>query len=234
MKKGIILSAFLVAIAITSAFSISRSSDRKTRDVKDFTKVSFGVPGNLYINFGPEFKVVLEGEDNAIDNIITQVSGGKLTIRKENWHMGMDKSVDIYITMPALEGLGVSGSGKAEIKEAVKAKDLELNVSGSGKLYTADVMADALECGISGSGDIIIQGSGDVANAEIGVSGSGNFSGESLKIGSADVHISGSGNCNCNVTGSLKASVSGSGNVTYIGNPKVDARVSGSGKVRSK
>ena len=36
--------------------------------------------------------------------------------------------------MPELNGLGVSGSGKAEIKDAVKTDDLNLSVSGSGKI----------------------------------------------------------------------------------------------------
>ena len=45
------------------------------------------------------------------------------------------RKLHVYITMPELNGLGVSGSGKAEIKDAVKAEDLDLSVSGSGKLY---------------------------------------------------------------------------------------------------
>ena len=61
------------------------SLTKETRNVTDFTKVSFGVSGNLYINFGPEFKVVLEGEKRYLDDIITEVSGGKLVIKKENW-----------------------------------------------------------------------------------------------------------------------------------------------------
>ncbi|HPT20455.1 MAG TPA: head GIN domain-containing protein [Bacteroidales bacterium] len=234
MKKAMIFSAFIVATLMVMGFSGNQPSNKETRNVKDFTRVAFGIPGDLYVNFGSDYKVILEGDKDILDNIITQVSGGKLVIKEDNWHIRMDKKVTIYITMPALEGLSVSGSGKAVIKDAVKAKELDFSVSGSGKIYTADVTADALDCSISGSGDIILQGSGAISDAEIGISGSGNYTGESLKIGTADISISGSGSCLCNVTGSLKAGVSGSGNVTYIGNPKVDARVSGSGKVRSR
>ena len=235
MKRGIILSAFILAISVLSGFAMGQSTVKETRAVKDFTKVSFGVAGNLYINIGPEFKVVLEGDKKDLEEIITDVSGGRLVIKKDNnWRFNFNDKVTIYITMPELKGLGVSGSGKAEIKDAVKVEDLDLSVSGSGKIFTTDLMVSKLGCSISGSGDIVPGGSGTASKADISISGSGNYEGGALKIESAEIHISGSGNCSCNVTESLRASVSGSGNVTYEGNPKVDAHVSGSGKVRSK
>ena len=237
MKRLLILSALILVITVSTGIAANQSDDKETRNVSGFTKVSFGIAGNLYINFGPEFKVVLEGDKKYIDDVITEVSGGKLVIKMENWRMNnwrMNEKVTVYITMPELNGLGVSGSGKAEIKDAVKTGDLYLNVSGSGKLYISDITASALDCGISGSGDIILGGEGNCSKANISISGSGNYMGESFKIGTAEIHISGSGNCTCNVTESLRASVSGSGNVTYEGNPKVDAHVSGSGKVRSR
>lgn len=239
MKRRIILSLIILAIAVSESFASAQSVEKETRDVSEFTKVSFGVSGNLYINIGSAFKVVLEGEKRYVEDIITEVSGGKLVIKRENWRMNnwrmnMNEKVTVYITMPELKCLGVSGSGNAEIKDAIKTDDLNLSVSGSGKLYSTDITVSNLSCSISGSGNIILGGSGSSSRADISVSGSGNYNGETLKIGSAEIHISGSGNCRCNVTESLRASVSGSGNVTYEGNPRLDAHVSGSGKVRSK
>jgi hypothetical protein len=237
MKRVIYLSALIFAVTVSAGLASNQSDVKETRNVSGFTKVSFGVAGNLYINIGPEFKVILEGEKKYIDDVITDVSGGKLVIKNENWKMNnwrMNEKVNVYITMPELSGLGVSGSGKAEVKDAIKTSDLGLNVSGSGKIYISDLTVSNLSCGISGSGDIILNGSGSCSKADISISGSGNYDGAPLKIGTAEIHISGSGNCSCNVTESLMASVSGSGNVTYEGNPKIDAHVSGSGKVRSK
>jgi hypothetical protein len=234
MKRGRVLSVIIAAMTLTSGFLNGQPVVKETRNLSAFTKVSFGVSGNLYINSGSEFKVVLEGEKAILEDIVTEVSSGKLVIKKDNWGLNMNDKVTVYITMPEIKGVGVSGSGRAEIKDAVKADNLDLSVSGSGKLYVSNIVASDLNCGISGSGDIIVTGSGDVVKADISISGSGNYTGESLKIGSLGISISGSGNCTCNVTESLKASVSGSGNVNYSGNPKIDARVSGSGHVRSK
>jgi len=235
MKKGIILSVVILAMVVSTGFSANQSGEKETRNVSGFTKVSFAVSGNLYINIGPDFKVILEGDKDVLREILTEVSNGKLVIKKDNWRFNMNEKVTVYVTMPEITGLGVSGSGKAEIKDAVKSADMSLNVSGSGKLYTTNLVVSNLDCNISGSGDIMIGGNGSASKADISISGSGNYSGEQLKIGSADIHISGSGDCTCNVTESLKAGISGSGNINYFGNAaKVDTRVSGSGHVRSK
>jgi hypothetical protein len=234
MKRGIFLSVFVAAMTIATGFTNGQSVVKETRDLKGFTKVSYGVSGNLYINSGPDFKVVLEGEKALLDDIVTEISAEKLVIKKENWRLNMNEKLTVYITMPQLTALGVSGSGKAEIRDAVKTEDLSLSVSGSGKIFTTDITITSLKCSISGSGDISLGGNSNINEADISISGSGNYMGDSAKIGSMEITISGSGSCSCNVTESLKASVSGSGSVTYLGNPKVDARVSGSGHVRSK
>jgi len=233
MKRNIKIYSFVLLLVLVSGFAMGQSTVKENRNESGFTKVSFGISGNMYISIGNEFNVTLEGDKNDLEDIITEVSAGRLVVKKENWRMNFNEKVNVYITMPELEGLGVSGSGKAEIKDAVKTDDLSLSVSGSGKLYTSEVSVSDLKCSISGSGDIIL-GGGNASRADLSISGSGNYTGETTKLGTVDISISGSGNCVVNVTELLKAGVSGSGDVTYIGNPKVDARVSGSGKIRSR
>jgi hypothetical protein len=233
MKNLFISVSLLIAMILSCSAALSQT--KETRDVKDFTKVSFGVAGNLFIKIGPQFNLVIEGDKNILEKIETEVSGGRLIIKKENWKMSFnDEKITVNITMPELEGLSVSGSGKAQIMDPVEADNLNLGVSGSGKLITSNLNVDNLDCGISGSGDIILGSGGSIDNGDISISGSGGFSGEEIEIDHLEISVSGSGNCICKVGDSLEASVSGSGNVTYIGNPKVDARVSGSGHVRSR
>jgi hypothetical protein len=222
---------FLVIISLVYGFTAGQGV-KETRDLKGFTSVGFGIAGNLYVNIGPQFKVELEGDKDDIDEVVTEISGNRLQIKHENWRFQFREKVNVYVTMPEIDGLGVSGSGKAEIVDAVKGKDLDLRVSGSGNLYTANLTVENLECGISGSGSIKLR-EGAVTDADISISGSGNFNGEMVKCETMEVHVSGSGNCTCQVMESLEAAVSGSGNITYKGNPRIDARVSGSGRVRS-
>lgn len=235
MKKEIISTAFIVTLLLTSSSSFGQASVKESRDVDNFTRVSFGVPGNLYIKVGPTFRFEIEGTRRVLDEIETEVSGDRLAIKLDNWRFSFNnEKVTVNITMPEVEGLSVSGSGKAEMLDAIEADDLDLSVSGSGRLQVGGLNADRLKSSISGSGDIILSGPGSVDNGEISISGSGGFNGEAVEIDHLHISVSGSGDCYCKVGDSLDAGISGSGNVTYSGNPKVNARVSGSGHVRSR
>ncbi len=228
---------FSASLLVASLFICEDSygQTRENRDVSGFSHVGFNISGKLFIKAGPQFSLVLEGPAGNLNDIETKVSGDRLVIRKQNWRSSFrDEKVTVNLTMPQIEGLSVSGSGRAEISGPVEADQLSMAVSGSGKIIAADLEADRLECAISGSGNIIVGSGGSADKGEISITGSGSFSGENVRVAHLDVSVSGSGNCLCHVTGTLNAKVSGSGSVIYAGDPKVDARVSGSGRVRSK
>ncbi len=236
MKGSFVAAALITIMQFNTLVSDGQDIVKETRSVRDFDRVSFGVAGSLYIMTGPEFRLEIEGDRRVVGNTEIQVRDGRLVIRNFNNNFGFrgDQKVIINLTMPAIKGIAVSGSGVAEVREAVSADGLDLSVSGSGKLKVPSVEADRLECSISGSGDIIIEGRGSVDNAEISISGSGSYTGELTEIDHLLVKVSGSGSCYCNAGDSLEASISGSGSIVYSGNPKINARVSGSGKVRSR
>jgi len=232
MMKRLVL--FFVVAGLVTGIAAGQSVNKETRNIKGFSRVSLGIAGNLKINIGPEFSVVLEGSRNDLEAVITELTDNRLIIKQENWRFNLKDKVNVYITMPEIEGLSVSGSGSAEILDDVKEADrLRLSVSGSGKIFTAGLVVDNLESDISGSGDIIIGSEGNADQAEISISGSGSYRGEDFEIDHLEISVSGSGSCYCKVGDSLEARISGSGNVTYEGKPRVDARVSGSGHVRS-
>ena len=215
MKKTI-YPAFLLVVFILST-SIASCQSKETRNVRGFNRIGFGISGDLFIRIGPEFSLVLEGDRDDIEDVVTEVSGDRLTIKKDSWHFSFrDEKVTVYVTLPELEALGVSGSGNARIMDDLESDELSLGVSGSGKIFTTGLSVDNFECGISGSGDVILGSSGSIDQGEISISGSGGFSGEEIEIDNLEVRIS------------------GSGNVTYLGNPRVNAAVSGSGRVRSR
>lgn len=234
MKKIMLIAIQIIVTVLISAYTIGQAMERETRSISGFKEVNFGVSGNLYVKIGDDFQVVIETNRKFLAAIITEVRDGRLIVRKNNYGLFNNEKVNVYITMPEIKGLAVSGSGKAQIEDVVKNENLDLSVSGSGKILAADINTGNLKCRISGSGNIVPEGNREVSKGDIFISGSGNFLGEGIKIENLKVAISGSGNCKCNVSESLEAIVSGSGNVNYTGNPRINARVSGSGHVRSK
>jgi hypothetical protein len=233
MKRVTYYCVIVTTLFLATGNIFGQSGVKETRDVSDFTGVNFGVAGNLYIKVGSSFKVVLEGESKYISDIETVVRDGKLIIRRESYHMFSNEKVDVFITMPEIKSLGLSGSGRAAIEGTVKTEVLKLSVSGSGKISIPEVILKEMICSISGSGDINLEG-GEATNADLSISGSGSYAGENTVIKNLETRISGSGNCSCNVSESLNASISGSGNVIYSGNPKMNVHSSGSGHVRSR
>ena len=234
MKKVIYMSVIVAGVILATTNLFGQSTEKETRNVSGFTEIGFGIAGNLYVKIGHEFNVVLEGDKKYLSEIETIVRNDRLVIRNNNYRLFNNEKADVYITLPELKGMGVSGSGVAQLENSINNESLELNVSGSGKILVNDVVTGKLSSSISGSGDVILKGSGEIGKGDISISGSGSFSGLTVSYKNLQVHISGSGNCTCKVTESLNASISGSGNVNYYGNPKVDARVSGSGHVRSR
>lgn len=231
MKK-LLSSAFLLLLLISAA--TAQDTYKETRNVTGFDEVSFCLAGEVYISLGQEFKVVLEGDREYLDEVETKVSGSELVIKRDSWVNFNNEKVIVRITMPALNGIDVSGSGKVMVAEPLKSDDFEADISGSGKIYLKEVTMGDVEFDISGSGSFVIEGAGSMNSLEVDISGSGSYKGESTKIGTFEAHISGSGSCDCHVTEMLRASISGSGSVWYSGNPKIDASISGSGKVRTK
>jgi hypothetical protein len=224
------ITSFLALTAIVMfAFVGQSNAQKESRRVDEFSKVSFGISGNLYIKQGSQQSVELRGDD--LDEVETDVSNGKLRIKytKSGWNWNRDR-VDVYITIRKLEGLALSGSGKVYGESLFKTDDLDLSVSGSGDLEL-DIDADNVETGISGSGGVEL--TGNAGSHEISISGSGKLNAEDLETENYDIRISGSGSCRIYATKEIDASVSGSGSIYYRGDPdKVHASTSGSGKVK--
>ncbi|MEP5613439.1 MAG: head GIN domain-containing protein [Cyclobacteriaceae bacterium] len=224
----------LSTLLILTAISINVSAQRRTIDVSNFSEFSFAVSGNVYLTQGSEEKVEVECSDEIFDKLEFDLSGDRLTIRKDrnwNWRDGFrDSELDVYITMKDIERLTVSGSGSISSENQLSTDDLRLSVSGSGDMEL-DLNSSEVDIRISGSGSIRLDGTADKTEASI--SGSGKVKAEDMKSRIFEASISGSGNCYVYATEEVRAKISGSGSVYYNGNPeRVNSNASGSGKVK--
>jgi len=221
----------LLLISVLS-IGVSYAQSREERDLEDFTGIGFSVAGTLVLEQGNTFSVVLEGDDDYIEEIETTVQGNMLVISHDRWisFSRNNRKLTVYVTMPVVEELNVSGSGSILAEGSVRAEDLDMSVSGSGNIRLSDLTAESAGCSISGSGSLELKGS--ASTGKLSISGSGKYRGDSFRLNGLNVNISGSGTCSTLVEDKLVARVSGSGDVYYSGNPSVDARISGSGKVR--
>lgn len=230
--KRILVSAVILLLA--AQISQAQTTQTEKRDHRGFSKVAFALSGDVMISLGNTYSVELEGDRDYLREVETEVVGDELRIRRDKWFDSGNKKVTVRITMPAIEGISVSGSGKVTVSDPLRGDELDVAISGSGRALLRDVALGEVECSISGSGSLNIDGNGTIRELELSISGSGGYQGETTGINVLEARISGSGSCNCNVKEMLRASISGSGSIIYSGNPKIDASVSGSGKVRMR
>ncbi len=224
----------LLTFCLAFALIISAEAQKRTVNVGDFSELSLGIPGNLYLKQGNTTSVEIECDDDDFEDIEFKMNGDRLSITKEgkwSWKDGWNNSdVTIYVIMREIEELTVSGSGNIQGKGSLDVENIDLAVSGSGDIEL-DLSGSELEARISGSGSISLSGSAKAATAII--SGSGKVKAEDMTVSSFEARISGSGNCYITATDEIEASISGSGSVYYDGNPdRVISNSSGSGKVK--
>jgi hypothetical protein len=201
----------------------------EARNVSGFTRVVQASVGNVTIDQGEE-SLRIEAEDNLIPLLEFVVSGRTLRIQtRQAVTIVPTKPINIYITMPEIDGLSVPGLGHIRAGE-LETGNMSVDISGAGNVDIEQLRADRLDVKISGLGSLSVAG-GAVDAQEIGISGSGSYDGLDLPSNEATVRISGLGSARVHVTGTLHATVSGSGSIRYVGNPRVEKRVTGLGNV---
>ncbi|NQU55200.1 MAG: DUF2807 domain-containing protein [Bacteroidetes bacterium] len=232
MKVRILFfSVFILGVFLfNSAFA-----EGEERNVPTFSEVGLRIPAKVYIEEGKKQSVKIIAKSSTLKEIITEVKGRTLNIKFPNtnyfWKKFEPGKIEIYITMPEIDGLSVSGSGDIIAKD-IETRILELAVSGSGNIIIDELDAKRVSSTISGSGDIIIKDGGVADDLSVSISGSGNVKAIGFEVNDVVVRVSGSGNCSVFSNGSIKARVAGSGDVIYKGNPSIDSSVAGSGRVK--
>ncbi len=227
----------MILILLTAGFliqgcdenCISESGPMVSREItlNDFNSFTLMGSANVYLEQGPVQSVRIEGASNVIDLINRDVRGGHWDIYNRECIKNL-RELNIYITIPDVEYIGLSGSGRIIGQNTISAEDINLVLSGSGEI-SVDLIADDIDNSISGSGDINL--SGTVDHASLKTSGSGSYRTFGLETRSANINITGSGNAQVHVTDALDVIISGSGSVYYSGSPQLSVSITGSGQV---
>jgi len=204
------------------------AQNKETRKLADFDRLSVGESIDLVIEAGNENKALVEVRGAEIEDVLTEVNAGKLSIQIKR---GIYRSTDIrvYVTYKKLNSIKVSSSASLKARSVLKSKDLRIKVSSSGRA-NLDVEADELQVAVSSSGRLTLNG--NVKKQTVDVSSSGRYAAFDLKSEFLEADVSSSGRAEVYVTKEINANASSSGRITYKGNPdKVIADNSSSGRV---
>jgi hypothetical protein len=181
------------------------------RNVGAFTALDTSGAFEIEVVCQKEPSLELEGDDNILPLVKTEVRGGTLYLSPEKPYSAR-KAIRVKITMPNLESISSSGAGSFRVTD-IKNEQLKIDTSGASNIDLA----------------------GETRSLDMDMSGASKVDSESLKAERVRISLSGAGKANVYASVELNAQVSGAGSVTYTGDPKtVNKKVSGVGSVSKR
>jgi hypothetical protein len=226
----------LIVLAACS-FTVLRGSGNvitENRVISSIRSVDLSAYGDLNISQGDAESLSIQGDDNIVAHIITEVNNGRLSIRfDESWGTlyTPSETLEFNLTVKNLESITFSGAGTIH-SDNLALDDLAINLSGAGSITIEELQADNLTINLSGAGSLHIEGS--VTNESISLSGVGNFNAEDLSAQNATISLTGAGNASLWVAANLNIHISGAGSINYYGTPKITKDVTGIGSLNYK
>ncbi len=180
------------------------------RDVPAFTSITTEGAFDIEVVCQKDQSLQLEGDDNILDLITTEVSNGVLRLRPKS-NYSIEDSIVVKITVPNLEGLSASGAGKMNVREIKNAKfDIDM------------------------SGAVSITASGETAELTIEASGAGKVDVQKLRAARATIEASGVAHIDVDVRDVLNVVINGPSKVSYSGDPEVNQTINGPGTLEKR
>jgi hypothetical protein len=217
MKRTILFLSLVLLVFVSGGChhfgNVSGSGKMKLekRDVPAFTAVNVSGAYDVEIVVQKEQSLEIEGDDNLLPLIRTQVKDGVLYIDNEK-SFNTKHALRVRISVQEFDGITTSGAS-------------EFNVS--------NVKSDEFNIDASGAGHIEV--SGETKTLEVGMSGAVGLDAKDLHAQKVTVKSSGAASADVYATEELRASVSGAGNIDYYGDPKtVSEDASGAGSISKK
>jgi hypothetical protein len=205
------------------------------RKLPPFHSVDFRGIGHVILEAGEEPSAEVTAEQSLLPRIRTEVQDGVLIV-SIRWWFGLLfrvwdlQSLEVRLAVKDLRRLSLSGAGTVESCGRLTVEELELRLSGAGRM-SLELQGRRALVRLSGAGSIEL--SGEVEEQEVQLTGAGRIEAERLATKRARIRLSGAGECRLQVADTLEATLSGAGSVLYRGSPRVESRIRGVGRLEA-
>ena len=183
---------------------------KQKRDVASFNSIATEGAFDIEVVCQKPESVEVEGDDNLLQLITTEVSNNVLHIRS-NRSFSVNDPIKITISAPDLQGISAKGAGKFEIA-GIKNEKFEIDANGATTIKVA----------------------GETKLIDIDSNGAGKVDAHKLRAARGVVDVKGVARVDVNVSEQLDVTVSGPAHVTYQGDPVVNKTIHGPGSVEKR
>jgi hypothetical protein len=235
--KTIFLSLIMLIVGFLNAQRKEiNDPNAEVRNVKGFNAIKVSHAIDLYLSQSNEEVVAVSAsKDEYRNRIKTDVDNGVLRIWYDNeskWTRG-DKKLRAYVSFKTLEKLNASGASDVYVTGAIKANDLDINMSGASD-FNGAIQANSLVVDLSGASDMTVTG-GSVTTLKIEVSGTSDFKGYDLQTDNCSAKASGASEIKITVNKELSARATGASGVHYKGTGVIrEVKTNGASSINKK
>ena len=230
MRRGIFILVVMAFAACDVLIGERGNDERVTKEITidSFDKIEVSGAFEVLLTPSSSNEVIIEADENLLRYIDISVQGNRLFIETDR-RLSSRRGIKIEVPVKELKEVSSSGASDIENTEPIISEELDINVSGAGKI---DLKLDVKLLTLELSGAVMVYFEGVAERLDVDMSGAGSLIAESFEVKDCKVEISGVGHVLVNVSGTLDAQVSGLGKVEYLGNPEsVKGDVSGVGNV---
>lgn len=228
--KNIVL--VILSICLLQSCKVKTGSgniERQDRKLEAFYSVHVGGSFNVIIRKGNDYKVTIEADDNILEDIETDISGGRLKIEYRNNLSISNADVKIFVETPELTSVNASASADVKVEGVIStSKTLEFHASSSASIQ-AEIDAPAAEADASSSGSITLKGR--TKDLDTQASSAGEIEARELLSENTKAQASSGGSINVHASLQLNGQASSGGSIYYRGNPTVSRQESSGGNV---
>ena len=227
--RGWIVGTALALAACSGQSPSTGCTGSRMLTIRDFDAITLDSSDTVDVRRGEGYAIHIEGADEVRDRIDIRRDGNDLRIGRKGpglWTTG-DTSARIVVTMPAIRGATLTGSGDITIDQA--SEPFVAKLDGSGDMTLGQLQGDRATLTVSGSGTLAVAGS--VRTIALSVAGSGKIDARQVRAGEATVSIAGSGDIAADINGPARVSVVGSGSATLGSGARCVVDRVGSGQV---
>ncbi|MFY1828210.1 head GIN domain-containing protein [Myxococcus fulvus] len=208
------------------------AGDAQTRDVPDFHSIelSHGIKAQLKV--GPK-SVRVEGPADLVSRLELEVEDGELATKVERkgiLNSFNGSKIRLFITVPRLEEVSVSGGGSVE-GEVSTSEDFSIEASGGASIDLRGIDTRKLDLEASGGGTVQLEGR--AKQLDIEASGGAVVKAMKLKgLRDLDVEASGGAEVEADPSESLQVEASGGTTVKCVSRPnRTQVQASGGSRV---
>ncbi len=207
--------------AIPGMLRAANPEERQERQVRGFHAIQVSAGIDLVLEYGPQEIVVVEGDHEDLNRILTEVKDGTLHIyRKGNpgFHFNFHDDCEVYVTAKSLEELEASSGSEVKCSNRFHGNELEVRAS-SGSEISLDLAYEKLKADSGSGSEITLKGKARYLS--VSVSSGSEIDACELEAEIVHADASSGGEACVDALRELHAHASSGGDVNYKGSPAI-------------